>query len=207
MKSNKRPGRVKVSADGVGVVSHAGVGLLREMAEYTGLVDGVTDALIDTYAGVPIHAPGRVFTDMAVAIADGADAVSGIAVLRDREELFGPVASMPTAWRVLDRVDEHHLKAVRKARADAREQAWAAGAGPDLEGEVRIDFDATITIAHTARRRTPPQPGRRPSGSIRCWRSWTVPTSRRGKGWPGCSVRATPDPTPPPTTSQCWTWP
>ena len=77
--------RVKVSADGVGVVSHAGVGLLRELAEYTGLVDGVTSALIDTYKGLPFHAPGRVFTDLvftdlAVAIADGADAVSGIAV-------------------------------------------------------------------------------------------------------------------------------
>lgn len=149
MKSNAGSRRVKVSADGVGVVSHAGVGLLGEMAEYTGLVDGVSDALIDTYAGVPIHAPGRVFTDLAVAIADGADAVSGIAVLRDREELFGPVASMPTAWRVLDRVDEHHLEAVRRARADARAKAWAAGAGPDLEGELRIDFDATITIAHS----------------------------------------------------------
>ena len=149
MKSNKGSRRVKVSADGVGVLSHAGVGLLREMAEYTGLVDGVTDALIDTYAGVPIHAPGRVFTDLAVAIADGADAVSGIAVLRDREELFGPVASMPTAWRVLDRVDEHHLEAVRRARADARERAWAAGAGPGLDTELRIDFDATITIAHS----------------------------------------------------------
>jgi len=149
VKSNKRSGRVKVSADGVGVVSHAGVGLLRELAEYTGLVDGITEALIDTYAGVPVHAPGRVFTDMAVAIADGADAVSGIAVLRDREELFGPVASMPTTWRVLDRVDEHHLEAVRKARADAREQAWAGGAGPDLDDELRIDFDATITIAHS----------------------------------------------------------
>jgi hypothetical protein len=149
VNSNKRSRRVKVSADGVGVVSHAGVGLLREMAEYTGLVDGVTDALIDTYAGVPFHPPGRVFTDMAVAIADGADAVSGMAVLRDREELFGPVASMPTAWRVLDRVDEHHLDAVRRARADARERAWAAGAGPDLDSELRIDFDATITIAHS----------------------------------------------------------
>jgi hypothetical protein len=149
VKGNKGSRRVKVSADGVGVVSHAGVGLLREMAEYTGLVDGVSDALIDTYAGIPIHAPGRVFTDLAVAIADGADAVSGIAVLRDREELFGPVASMPTAWRVLDRVDEHHLGAVRQARADAREKAWAAGAGPDLDTELRIDFDATITIAHS----------------------------------------------------------
>jgi len=88
VKRNKRVGRVKVSADGVGVVSHAGVGLLREMAEYTGLVQGVTEALIDTYAGPPVQAPGRVFTDLAVAIADGADAVSGIAVLGDRPDLF-----------------------------------------------------------------------------------------------------------------------
>ncbi len=63
--------KVKVSADGKGVVSHAGVGLLREMAEQTGRVDAVSGALIDTYAGVPVHAPGRVFTDLAVAIADG----------------------------------------------------------------------------------------------------------------------------------------
>ena len=96
MKRSGKLTRVKVSADGAGVVSPAGVGLLRELAEYTGLVDGVTAALIDTYKGVPFHAPGRVFCDLAVAIADGADAVSGITVLGDREELFGPVASMPT---------------------------------------------------------------------------------------------------------------
>jgi hypothetical protein len=138
-----------VSADGHGVVSHAGVGLLREMADHTGLVDGVTEALIDTYKGVPLHAPGRVFTDLAVAVADGADAISGISVLGDREDLFGPVASMPTTWRVLDRVDANHLDAVRGARASAREAAWAAGAGPDLDQELCLDFDATITIAHS----------------------------------------------------------
>ena len=141
--------RVKVSADGVGVVSHAGVGLLREMAESTGLVDAVSGVLVDAYAGVPVHAPGRVFADLAVAIADGADAVSGISVLRDRQELFGPVASMPTAWRVLDRIDAGHLDGVRAACARAREKAWAAGAGPDLTAELVIDFDATITIAHS----------------------------------------------------------
>ena len=149
MKRSRRSGRVKVSADGKGVVSHAGVALLREMAEQTGLVDGVTTALIDTYAGLPVHMPGRVFCDLAVAIADGADAVSGIEVLRDREELFGPVASMPTAWRVLDRVDPAHLGLVAAARAAARERAWAAGAGPDLSDWLVIDVDATITIAHS----------------------------------------------------------
>jgi hypothetical protein len=138
-----------VSADGAGVVSHAGVGLLREMAEYTGLVDTVSEALIGTYKGVPVHAPGRVFADLAVAVADGADAISGISVLGDREDLFGPVASMPTTWRVLDRIEADRLGAVRKGRSAARESAWAAGAGPDLTQELCLDFDATITIAHS----------------------------------------------------------
>ena len=115
-----------VSADGAGVVSHAGVGLLRELAEYTGLVDGISAALLDTYRGLPVHAPGRVFTDIAVAVADGADAVSGILTLRDRDGLHGPVASTPTAWRVLDRVDAEHLPRVQAARDDARATAWAA---------------------------------------------------------------------------------
>ena len=141
--------RVKVSADGRGVVSHAGTALLRELAVETGLAGEVTATLVDTYRGLPVHAPGQVFADLAVAIADGADAVSGIEVLRDRQALFGPVASMPTAWRLLDRIDEPHLERVRAARAAARERAWEAGAAPDRADELRIDFDATITIAHS----------------------------------------------------------
>lgn len=153
VKRSKQVRRVLVSADGAGVVSHAGVGLLREMAEYTGLVDSITAALADTYRGPWVHAPGRVFTDLAVAVADGADAISGIAVLGDREDLHGPVASMPTTWRALDRVDADHLSRVQTAKATARAAAWAAGAGPDLESEefteLCLDFDATITIAHS----------------------------------------------------------
>jgi len=149
VKRSKGVRRVKVSADGEGVVSHVGVGLLREMAAETGLVDGVTAALADTYRGRWLHAPGRVFCDLAVAVADGADAISGIAVLTDRQDLHGPVASMPTTWRVLDRIDPVHLDEVRTARAAARAAAWAAGAGPDLDAELCLDFDATITIAHS----------------------------------------------------------
>jgi hypothetical protein len=148
-RSKQRVRRVKVSADGRGVVSHAGVGLLREVAELTGLQRGVTAALLDTYKAVPVHAPGRVFTDLACAVADGADAVSGIAVLGDRKDLFGPVASMPTTWRLLNRIDAAHLGRVRSARAAARERAWAAGAAPKPGAELCLDFDATITIAHS----------------------------------------------------------
>ena len=117
---------------------------MREMAEYTGLVDAVTTASADTYRGPWLHPPGRVFTDLAVAVADGADAITGIAVLGDREDLHGPVASVPTTWRVLDRVDDDHLQDVQIARATARARAWAAGAGPDLDRELLLDFDAPV---------------------------------------------------------------
>ena len=147
VKGSGRQRRVKVSADGKGVVSHAGSALLRELATETGLAEAVTGALLDTYRGFPLHMPGQVFADLAVAIADGADAVTGIEMLRDREALFGPVASMPTAWRLPDRIDGPRLGRPRAARAAARQRAWEAGAAPDPAGELRIDFDATISIA------------------------------------------------------------
>src|SRR4051812_40632742 len=83
--------------------------------------------------------PGRVFADMAVAIADGADCVSHIEVFGDQHGVCGPVASMPTTWRLVDRIDPAHLPGVRAARAAARERAWSAGAAPDLTGLLHID--------------------------------------------------------------------
>jgi len=138
-----------VTADGEGVVSHAGAELLREMAGFTGLIDTWDAALIGTYKAMPIHFPGAVLADLAVAIADGADSISDLKALRDQPGLFGPVASTPTAWRVLDRVSEAHLPGLRAGRAEARERAWAAGAGPDLSAELCLDIDATILISHS----------------------------------------------------------
>ncbi len=53
MKRNRRCRRVKVSADGEGFVSRAGVALLRELTIDTGLADGWTAALLDTYKAFP----------------------------------------------------------------------------------------------------------------------------------------------------------
>ncbi len=141
--------RVKVTADGEGVVSHAGAELLRELAGHTGLIDAWDKVLIGTYKAMPIHFPGSVLADLAVAIADGADSISDLKALRDEPGLFGPVASTPTAWRVLDRVSRAHLPLLRAGRAAARAAAWQAGAGPDLSGELYLDLDATIVIAHS----------------------------------------------------------
>lgn len=138
-----------MTADGEGVVSHAGAELLRELAGHTGLIDAWDRALIGTYKAMPIHFPGSVLADLAVAIADGADSISDLKSLRDEPGVFGPVASTPTAWRVLDRVSQAHLRGLRAGRATARAAAWEAGASPDLSGDLFLDLDATIVIAHS----------------------------------------------------------
>jgi hypothetical protein len=148
--------RFKVSADGKGIVSHAGTALLRELAAETGLVKGWTAALLDTYRLPPLHAPGQVLVDVAVSIADGGDALRHLRTLRDQPKLFGLVASDPTAWRVVDKVDAARLDALRAARATARERAWAAGAGPDLSERLWLHFDATLLTAHSDKENAAP---------------------------------------------------
>ena len=151
MKGSAAVSRMKVSADGRGVVSHAGVGMVREVADLTGLSSQVTAALADTYKGPWVHAPGDAFADLAAAVADGADCVDAVGqVWGDREQVFGPVGSTTTLWRLVDeRIDATRLPRIRAARAHARAQAWGAGAAPEHGGWLHLDVDATITIDHS----------------------------------------------------------
>ena len=151
MKSIAAVSRVKVSADGRGVVSHAGTGMLRECAELTGLPARVTAVLAYTYRGPWTHAPGAVFADLAAAVAGGANCIDSVGQsCGDREHVFGPAASTTTMWRLVDaRVDAAHLPGIRAARAHARQQAWAAGAAPEPGQPLILDIDATITIDHS----------------------------------------------------------
>ena len=162
----------EVTTDGAGVVGHAGAALLRELADRVGL----TRALGWHQVGARRrHLDAAVLRDLAVMLADGGDCLSDLAALRDQPELFGPVASTPTAWRVLERLaqDPDGLARLRAARAHARARAWAAGAHPDLELLV-IDADATLVLAHRTPRKPPPAPTSSRSGSARCWPTWTA---------------------------------
>lgn len=91
--------------------------------------------------------------DVAVMIADGGDAISDLAVLRNQPELFGEVASTPTAWRTLEAVDASALERIATARAAARKKVWAAGADP---GFYVIDFDGTLITAHSEKQGAAP---------------------------------------------------
>jgi len=99
--------KITATADGEGVVSHAGSRLLADVADRTTLTGQLDEALVGLRKPRARHDPGRVLVDMAVAVADGATTISDVAVLADQAELFGPVASDSTCWRLLEPSTRH----------------------------------------------------------------------------------------------------
>jgi Transposase DDE domain group 1 len=151
-----------VTGGGAGVVSHAGLALLRHLADKTGLTGGLSRALATPR--ILVHDRGRVLADLACAIADGARVISDFRVMSDQRELFGLVASVPTAWRTLKEIAGGGTRAERRVTAavnTARRHAWTQvtarhGALPGvrladkiLDGVVCIRLDATVTVAHS----------------------------------------------------------
>jgi hypothetical protein len=124
----------EVTADGEGLVAHAGAALLVGLADRLGLPGELDRWAGQDQPGRARHPAGKVVADLAVTLADGGDCLSDLAALRDQPELFGPVASTPTAWRVVERLartGERGLAGLRLARAQARRRAWQAGAWVD----------------------------------------------------------------------------
>ena len=138
-------GTVDVVADATGLSSRAGTALLALVAQRLGLTDGLTAALADTRERCAGHAPGRVLCDLAVMAGDGGRCVSDLAALAGQPSLFGDVASVSTARRVLHSIGSDELDAIRRVRALARARAWRGGARPQ---RVILDFDSTPITAH-----------------------------------------------------------
>jgi hypothetical protein len=153
VKRNRTRPRLVVTADGRGVASHAGARLLSDLADAAGLTEGLSAAMAPTKRRRRGHDRGEVLVDVAVMIADGGDTFSDLAVLRDQPDLFGQVASTPTAWRALEAVDEGALERIAAARAAARAKVWEAGADP---GFYVIDFDGTLVTAHSEKQGAAP---------------------------------------------------
>lgn len=85
-----------------------------------------------------------VLVDLAVAIADGAEAINDIAVLAGQPAVFGPVASNSTCWRLPNALDQSQLAAVAVAHARAREEA----------GKVNLTSPSQLVNNHAASRAT-----------------------------------------------------
>jgi hypothetical protein len=153
---------LEVSGGGRGVVSHAGLALLRHLADKTGLTSGLSRALASPR--ILVHDRGRVLADLACSIADGARVLSDFRVMGDQRELFGLVASVPTAWRTLQEIARGGPRAeagITAAVNTTRRHAWAQVtarhgglpgvrvADKTLEGVTCIRLDATVVPAHS----------------------------------------------------------
>ena len=144
---------MRVTADGKNLVSHAGTALLSELADRSGLTQAMSVAMSACGINWHTHDPGVVLTHLAVAIADGADCLADMASLREQAELFGPVASIPTAWRAIEATTAFELRAIPDAVAAARAMVWAAC--PPGESLV-FDFDATLQTSYSEKQDAAP---------------------------------------------------
>ena len=159
MQHNRWDHALKVTADGTGLVGHAGAVLLRKAADQAGLTAGLGAAL--RKAGqFPVFDRGIVLVSLAAAIALGATSMSDIALLAHLAPVLGDAPSGPTVRRALDLAGTSAmLDRIARARAKARAHAWTliegtpagfpwlAIAGKALTGWVVIDMDATLITA------------------------------------------------------------
>ena len=153
MKNTAAHPKIAVSADGAGIVSHAGAVLLTRTLRATGLDAGLSAALGRWRPRRAVHDPGKIIADLAVTLALGGDCLADIAALRAEPGLFGLVASDPVVSRLVSALAAdapRALKAIRGARAAARERAWVLGGGaaPGADGElITVDIDATVVTS------------------------------------------------------------
>ena len=128
VQRDRRRFTVEVSADGDGLVSHAGSGLLAELADRSGLTSALSRGLARVRERRSGHDPGRVVRDLAVMLADGGDCLAdparaarpGVAVRPGRLRLDG----LPS-----DRADRLRARADRGAALGARRRPRADVAG------------------------------------------------------------------------------
>ena len=163
MQHNGWDHALKVTADGAGLVGHAGAVLLRKACDQAGLTAQLSAALRKTGKS-PVFDRGIVLASMAAAIALGATSMSGIAVLAHLAPVLGDAPSGPTVRRALDLAGTAAmLDRIARARARARAHVWQliedtpAGfpwlviAGKALTGWLVIDMDATLVTASSGK--------------------------------------------------------
>jgi hypothetical protein len=159
MQDNGWDHALKVTADGAGLVGHAGAVLLRKAADQAGLTAWLGGALRRAGSS-PVFDRGAVLVSVASAIALGATSMSDIAVLAHLAPVLGAAPSGPTVRRALDLAGTAvSLERIGRARAKARAHVWQliegtpAGfpwlviAGKTLAGWLVIDMDATLITA------------------------------------------------------------
>ena len=211
MNSIATVGRVKVSADGHGVVSHAGVeccarwrtgpGCPRRSPTFWRTLTGARGPIRRVRCS-PIW-PRRwptARTASTVSHSAAATASTCSARPRRRPRCGGWSINVSTPRTCPVSAPPARTRGSRRGRP-VRHRSRVGGC---TWTSTRRSRSITPTTRRTPRRR-----GRRPSAITRCWCFWIVPRSPAGKHSRGCCDPGTPEATPPPITSRCWggRWP
>jgi hypothetical protein len=180
--------------------------LLVETVRKSGLDTAISAALAPWRKPRAVHDPGKILLDVALAVALGGDCLADVGMLRAEPAVFGPVASDPTISRLVDALaasGPKALAAIRGARSQVRQRVWelAGPSGPAADGQVIVDIDGVLVLAHSEKQDAT-RPGRRPSAIIRSSHSSTTARPGPGSRWRPCCGPATRAPTPPSTTSK-----
>ncbi len=146
--------RVRVEGGGRAVISQAGSVLLVETVRKAGLDTAISAALAPWRKARAVHDPGKILLDVALAVALGGECLADVVLVRAEPAVFGSVASDPAVSRLIDTLaasGEKALRAIRSARAEARQHVWrlADREAPDTGGMVTVDLDGVLVIAHS----------------------------------------------------------
>lgn len=146
--------RVRVGGGGRTVVSQAGGVLLVETVRKTGLDQAISAGLAPWCKARAVHDPGKTVLDVALALALGGDCLADVGVLGAEPAVFGAVASDPTVSRLVDTLasaGRKALAAIRTARVHVRDHVWklAGPVAPDAGGQVIVDIDGVLVLAHS----------------------------------------------------------
>jgi Transposase DDE domain group 1 len=120
VKRSSRRSKFVVAVDGAGIAHHPGSAALAELADRLGWTRALSMGMAPFRQRRSAHDPGVVLRDLMVSIAEGGDCLADLGALREQPELFGRVASAPTAWRVIDTIKPERLKVLREASGARR---------------------------------------------------------------------------------------
>ncbi|MBV9446948.1 MAG: hypothetical protein JO345_13780 [Streptosporangiaceae bacterium] len=178
MQHNGWDHALAVTADGNGLVGHAGGILLRKLADRCGLTAAL-DAAMAQRGTFPQIGRGLVLVSTAIAIAMGATAQTLTRIAQARARIRAHV------WQQIQ---------------DAGGFPWLEIAGKSLAGWLFLDMDGTLINAYSDKEGAAPT-WKKGFGSPTRWERGA---RTRASAWTCCCAPATPARTPSLTTRRCW---
>lgn len=145
-----------VTAQGERLVSHAGVGMLAETADLSGLTAGLSGLFARRGHRWRAHAPGVTLVRAAAAVADGMANMSEVGLFcSSRRAVFARPAAPSTLRRAVFAFGgELMAPGLDGVLADARTKAWqAAGYAPRT---LTLDVDATLLTCYSEKQSAAP---------------------------------------------------